>query len=62
MNEHAANADSRFDGSFEGTRRRQVLLGLSMTPQERLRWLEKRMSEMRRFLGKARRPPEGETR
>lgn len=42
-----------FDASFEGTRRRQVLLGLSMTPAERLRWLENRMAELRHLLGKA---------
>jgi hypothetical protein len=42
-----------FDGSFEGTRRRQILSGLDLTPLERLRWLERRMSELRALQGKA---------
>jgi hypothetical protein len=62
MNEAGENSTPRFDGSYEGTRHRQVLLGLSMTPHQRLRWLENRMAEMRRFLGKAGRAPETETR
>jgi hypothetical protein len=40
-----------FDGSFEGTRRRQMLLGLEMEPIERLQWLERRMAELRRLQG-----------
>jgi hypothetical protein len=42
-----------FDGSFEGTRRRQILCGLDLTPAERLRWLERRMAELRALQGKA---------
>lgn len=42
-----------FDGSFEGTRRRQILSGLALTPAERLRWLERRMAELRSLTGKA---------
>jgi len=34
-----------------------MLLGLAMTPAERLRWLETTVAEMRRILGKARRAP-----
>jgi hypothetical protein len=45
-----------FDGTFEGTRRRQMLLGLEMTYEERLRWLDRTMAEMRRILGKAQEP------
>lgn len=54
--------NDEFDGSFEGTRRRQMLLGLSMTPAERLRWLDKRMAELRRLHGKARDACKTETR
>jgi len=42
-----------FDGTFEGTRRRQDLAGLELTPAERLRWLEKRMTELLKLKGKA---------
>lgn len=47
-------ADPRFDQGYEGVRRRQARLGLRLTPLERLRWLEERMRELRRMLGKAR--------
>jgi hypothetical protein len=42
-----------FDGSFDGTRRRQILAGLDLSPVERLRWLERRMTELRALQGKA---------
>jgi hypothetical protein len=42
-----------FDGSFDGTRRRQILSGLDLSPVERLRWLERRMTELRALQGKA---------
>ena len=42
-----------FDGSFEGTRLRQILAGLELNHTERLRWLEERMSELMRLRGKA---------
>lgn len=35
--------------TFEETRARQLLLGLQMTPLERLRWLAERRSEMQRL-------------
>jgi hypothetical protein len=44
---------SGFDGSFEGTRRRQILSGLDLTPVERLRWLEGRMTELLKLKGEA---------
>jgi hypothetical protein len=43
-----------FDGTFEGTRLRQIRLGLAMTHTERLRWLETTMAELRELQGKAR--------
>ena len=46
-----AERPEKFDGSFEGTRRRQMLLGLEMTPIERLRWLDRRMAELRKLQG-----------
>lgn len=42
-----------FDGTFEGTRRRQILLGLEIEPAERLRWLERTMAELRALQGRA---------
>jgi hypothetical protein len=45
--------DAPFDGSFEGTRRRQALLGRKISPIERLRLFERRTSELRSLLGRA---------
>jgi hypothetical protein len=45
-----------FDGSFEGTRKRQMLLGLAMEPIERLEWLERTLAEMRELQELGRRP------
>ena len=42
-----------FDRGFEGVRRRQAKLGLSMTPAQRLEWLERAMEEFRRMQGLA---------
>jgi hypothetical protein len=42
-----------FDGSFEGTRLRQILAGLDLNHTERLRWLEDRMTELMKLRGKA---------
>jgi hypothetical protein len=42
-----------FDGTFEGTRRRQLLAGLTLTPAERLRWLETWMTELLKLKGAA---------
>jgi hypothetical protein len=47
-------AEPDFDGTFEGTRRRQFLLGLELDYAGRLRWLEARMTELRELQGKAR--------
>jgi hypothetical protein len=45
--------EPEFDGTFEGTRRRQFLLGLELDYAGRLRWLEAKMSELRELQGKA---------
>jgi hypothetical protein len=45
--------DEPFDGSFEGTRRRQALSGRALEPAERLRWFERHMAELRSLLGRA---------
>jgi hypothetical protein len=45
--------DEPFDGSFEGTRRRQILAGLEVSPIELLRWLDRWNSEVRSLLGRA---------
>ena len=42
-----------FDGSFEGTRRRQDLAGLELTYAERLRWLEERITDLWKLKGRA---------
>ncbi len=42
-----------FDRGFEGHWRRQVRLGLALTPAERLRWLEQTMEELRPLVGRA---------
>jgi hypothetical protein len=46
---------SGFDRGFKGHWRRQVRLGLALTPAERLRWLEQTMDELRPLVGRARR-------
>lgn len=42
------------DWTFEAHRRRQVRLGLQLSPAERLRWLEQSMEELRKLVGRAR--------
>lgn len=44
-----------FDDGFDGTAKRQAMLGLRMTPAQRLRWLEAKRRELGRLLGLARR-------
>ena len=44
-----------FDWTEAGHQRRQARVGLSMTPAERLRWLEETVAYMRRILGRAQR-------
>jgi hypothetical protein len=43
-----------FERGFDGHRRRQVRLGLALTPAQRLRWLEQTMEELRPLVGRAR--------
>ena len=43
-----------FDVGYEAHQRRQIRAGLSMTPIQRLAWLEDKLAELRRLLGKAR--------
>ena len=45
--------DAPFDGTFEGTTRRQLLLGLELDATARLRWLERTMAELHRLSGRA---------
>lgn len=49
----AGRAETPFDGTFDGTRRRQILLGLELDHAGRLRWLETKMAELRALQGKA---------
>ncbi|MFN0241830.1 MAG: hypothetical protein ACKVWV_02975 [Planctomycetota bacterium] len=52
--EKKPHPEGEFDDGWEGHRRRQARLGLSLTPAERLRWLEETMATMRRLQGRAR--------
>lgn len=58
MSEAGANIEVKghagFDRGFDGHWRRQVRLGLALTPAQRLRWLEQTMEELRRLVGRAR--------
>lgn len=45
-----------FDGSFDATTRRQILLGLELDATARLRWLEETMAELARLRGLAKPP------
>jgi len=49
-------ADDVWPRGFEGHRRAQVLMGLRLTPAERLRWLEDTMETLRRWQGRATAP------
>ncbi len=53
MSEPKARDGDGWDAGFDGHQRRQARLGLSMTPAERLAWLECKLAEMRELLGKA---------
>jgi len=44
---------------FAEHRQAQAGMGLSMTPAERLRWLEETMATLRRWQGRARGTPAG---
>ena len=46
-------AGAELDATFEGTRRRQMLLGLELDYAGRLRWLDRRMAELRKLQGRA---------
>ncbi|MGQ0553407.1 MAG: hypothetical protein ACT4PU_09325 [Planctomycetota bacterium] len=49
-----------FDHGWEGHARRQALLGLSVSPAERLRLMEELVTTMRRWVGRAKGlPPAG---
>jgi hypothetical protein len=50
-------ADPRFDATFDGTVRRQIMLGLDLDATERLRWLERTREELLRLRGLAKRAP-----
>ena len=52
-----------FERGFDGHQRRQVRLGLALTPAQRLRWLEQTMEELRPLVGRARlaKPPSSKT-
>lgn len=45
--------EEAFDDGVEGRLRRQMHVGLSLTPAERLLWLEATMASMRRLQGRA---------
>lgn len=43
-----------FDHGWDGHARRQSVMGLELTPAQRLRWLEETMATLRRWQGRAR--------
>ncbi len=43
-----------FGYDFAGTRQWQITMGLALTPTERLRWLDKKVQEMQKLVGRAR--------
>jgi len=45
-----------FDRGFDGHWRRQVRLGLALTPAQWLRWLEQTMEELRPLVGRSASP------
>jgi hypothetical protein len=49
-----AKEPAGFERGFDGHWRRQVRLGLSLTPAQRLRRLEQTMEELRPLVGRAR--------
>jgi hypothetical protein len=49
-----AKEPAGFERGFDGHWRRQVRLGLALTPAQRLRWLEQTMEELRPLVGRAR--------
>jgi hypothetical protein len=51
--------DDGFDRGYEEHCRRQARLGLSLSPAERLAWLEAKNAEARRLLGRARKVRDG---
>jgi len=53
MTEKAEHDGQEWDAGYDAHQRRQARLGLSMTPAERLAWLERKLAEMRGLLGRA---------
>jgi hypothetical protein len=47
-------APPEFPSGFDAHREDQAGIGLTMTPAERLRWLEETMDTLRRWQGRAR--------
>jgi len=54
--EHGIVLPDAFDGSFEGTRHRQILAGLQLDPPARLRWLERTIADLQRLRSGAVKP------
>lgn len=53
MSDEKAPEGAAFPRGFDEHRRSQAGLGLSLTPAERLRWLEETMAALRRWCGRA---------
>jgi hypothetical protein len=47
-------SERKLDRGFAEAKRRQIRLGLKLTPAERLRWLEDALRTFSRWKGKAR--------
>lgn len=62
MSDRTGEAGTGFPRGWDGHRRAQAGIGLSMTPAERLRWLQETLETLRRWQGRARAPSPTEPR
>ncbi len=54
MTEDRVQSSAEFDWSYAGNQRRQRRSGLTLTPAERLAWLEEMLDELVPLVGRAR--------
>jgi hypothetical protein len=54
MTEDRVQSSEEFDWSHAGNQRRQRRVGLTLTPAERLAWLEEMLDELLPLVGRAR--------
>ena len=54
MTKRREERPATFSRGYDGHRQAQAGVGLTMTPAERLRWLQETMETLRRWQGRAR--------